>query len=99
MEPEQILEGQTQVAKNPYTKYGLTNNVERIVENETINAEKSSKQKVDLHSLPTHAYLDQTVVLILLQGLAMLAKERPPNPIEFLASYLLKYKAQFEDRN
>ncbi|XP_008979153.1 protein dpy-30 homolog isoform X1 [Callithrix jacchus] len=24
---------------------------------------------------------------------------RPPNPIEFLASYLLKNKAQFEDRN
>lgn len=24
---------------------------------------------------------------------------RPPNPIEFLAAYLLKNKAQFEDRN
>lgn len=72
---------------------------QRIVENEKINAEKSSKQKVDLQSLPTRAYLDQTVVPILLQGLAVLAKERPPNPIEFLASYLLKNKAQFEDRN
>uniref|UniRef100_UPI0001AB2939 Protein dpy-30 homolog n=1 Tax=Homo sapiens TaxID=9606 RepID=UPI0001AB2939 len=55
--------------------------------------------KVDLQSLPTRAYLDQTVVPILLQGMAVLAKERPPNPIEFLASYLLKNKAQFEDRN
>uniref|UniRef100_A0A5F9CFM9 Protein dpy-30 homolog n=1 Tax=Oryctolagus cuniculus TaxID=9986 RepID=A0A5F9CFM9_RABIT len=73
--------------------------IDRIVENEKINAEKSSKQKVDLQSLPTRAYLDQTVVPILLQGLAVLAKERPPNPIEFLASYLLKNKAQFEDRN
>ncbi|XP_074065771.1 protein dpy-30 homolog isoform X1 [Macrotis lagotis] len=86
MEPEQLLEGQTPVSENPHSEYGLTENVERIVENEKINAEKSSKQKVDLQSLPTRAYLDQTVVPILLQGLAVLAKERPPNPIEFLAS-------------
>ncbi|POI22510.1 hypothetical protein CIB84_013742 [Bambusicola thoracicus] len=73
--------------------------LQRIVENEKLNAEKTSKQKVDLQSLPTRAYLDQTVVPILLQGLAVLAKERPPNPIEFLAAYLLKNKSQFEDRN
>lgn len=48
---------------------------QRIVENEKLNAEKT-KQKVDLQSLPTRAYLDQTVVPILLQGLAVLAKER-----------------------
>lgn len=50
--------------------------LQRIVENEKLNAEKTSKQKVDLQSLPTRAYLDQTVVPILLQGLAVLAKER-----------------------
>ncbi|KAJ6664736.1 hypothetical protein lerEdw1_006309, partial [Lerista edwardsae] len=99
METEQIMEGQPQVPENPHAEYGLTENVERIVENEKANAEKTSKQKVDLQSLPTRAYLDQTVVPILLQGLAVLAKERPPNPIEFLAAYLLKNKAQFEDRN
>lgn len=32
--------------------------------------------KVDLASLPTRQYLDQTVVPILLQGLQVLAKER-----------------------
>lgn len=48
----------------------------RIAENEKANTEKTSKQKVDLQSLPTRAYLDQTVVPILLQGLAVLAKER-----------------------
>uniref|UniRef100_A0A8C3IHQ4 Protein dpy-30 homolog n=1 Tax=Chrysemys picta bellii TaxID=8478 RepID=A0A8C3IHQ4_CHRPI len=87
--PSQILEGSSD--------HGLSS--VRIVENEKINAEKTSKQKVDLQSLPTRAYLDQTVVPILLQGLAVLAKERPPNPIEFLAAYLLKNKSQFEDRN
>ena len=43
--------------------------------------------------MPARACLDQTVVPILSQGLAVLAKERPPNPIEFPASYLLKNKA------
>lgn len=65
----------------------------RIVENEKVNAEESSKRNVDLQSLPTHAYLDQTIAPILLQGLTVLAKDRPQNPTEFLASYLLKNKA------
>uniref|UniRef100_A0A8C0HT33 Protein dpy-30 homolog n=1 Tax=Balaenoptera musculus TaxID=9771 RepID=A0A8C0HT33_BALMU len=65
----------------------------RIVENDKVNSEESSKRKVDLQSLPTHAYLDQTIVPILLQGLTVLAKDRPQNPTEFLASYLLKNKA------
>ena len=41
-------------------------------------------------ALPVRAYLDQTVVPVLLQGLAELAKERPANPIEWLGNYLLK---------
>ena len=49
---------------------------QRTVENEKASAEKISKQKVDLQALPTRAYLDQTVVPILLQGLSVLAKER-----------------------
>ncbi|XP_063056056.1 protein dpy-30 homolog isoform X3 [Engraulis encrasicolus] len=74
----------------------------RIVENEKAHHEKMAKQKLDLQTLqtlPTRAYLDQTVVPILLQGLSVLAKERPAQPIEFLAAFLLKNKSQFEDRN
>ncbi|KAG7462846.1 protein dpy-30 homolog [Megalops cyprinoides] len=96
---DQGMEGHTPVAENPHAEYGLTENVQRIAENEKSNAEKASKQKVDLQSLPTRAYLDQTVVPILLQSLSVLAKERPQNPIEFLAAHLLKNKSQFEDRN
>ncbi|XP_066516943.1 protein dpy-30 homolog isoform X1 [Hoplias malabaricus] len=95
---DQSMEGHTPVAENPHAEYGLTENIQRIVESEKSNADKVSKQKVDLQSLPTRAYLDQTVVPILLQGLSVLAKERPPNPIEFLATFLLKNKSQFEDR-
>lgn len=56
----------------------------------------TKKTKVDVASLPTRAYLDQTIVPILLQGMSVLAKERPPNPIEYLAAYLLKNKDKFE---
>jgi len=44
--------------------------------------------------LPIRAYLDQTVVPILLDGLSELTKERPPNPIQWLASYLLRNDPQ-----
>ncbi|KTF84589.1 hypothetical protein cypCar_00023538 [Cyprinus carpio] len=99
---EQSMEGHAPVPENPHAEYGLTENIQRIVENEKTSAEKVTKQKVDpqtLQTLPTRAYLDQTVVPILLQGLSVLAKERPPNPIEFLAAFLLKNKSQFEERN
>ena len=56
----------------------------------------TKKSRVDLQSLPTRQYLDQTIVPILLQALSTLAKERPPDPINFLAGYLLKHKTQYE---
>ncbi|CAM1311463.1 DPY30 (predicted) [Pycnogonum litorale] len=63
------------------------------------NASESvnKKPKIDPMSLPTRQYLDQTVVPILVQGLSILAKERPQNPIEFLATYLTNHKSQYED--
>lgn len=63
-------------------------------ENET-NATR--KSRIDLNALPTRQYLDQTVVPILLQGLSALAKERPPDPINYLAAYLLKNKCTFDN--
>ena len=59
----------------------------------TQDAEKAAEdvqQKLQQQALPIRAYLDQTVVPILLQGLSALVKERPPNPVEYLANYLLK---------
>ena len=74
---------------------GLNENIEKIIENEN-DLNTAKKQKVDLTSLPIRAYLDQTVVPILLQGMSILAKERPPNPIEYLGTYLLKNKDKFD---
>ncbi|XP_061626972.1 protein dpy-30 homolog isoform X2 [Phyllopteryx taeniolatus] len=62
----------TTASENPHAEFGLTDSIQRTLEQE----KTSAKQKVDLQALPTRAYLDQTVVPILLQGLAVLAKER-----------------------
>ncbi|XP_011879393.1 PREDICTED: protein dpy-30 homolog isoform X1 [Vollenhovia emeryi] len=56
----------------------------------------AKKPRVEVQSLPTRQYLDQTVVPILLQALSCLAKERPSDPINFLAGYLLRNKSQYD---
>lgn len=51
------------------------------------------KKRADLSTIPTKQYIDQTVAPILLEGLKSLAKERPSDPVGYLADYLLKHKA------
>ncbi|CAG0903322.1 unnamed protein product [Darwinula stevensoni] len=41
-------------------------------------------------TIPTRQYLDQTLVPILLEGLAAIAKERPQDPVEYLGNFLLR---------
>ena len=57
-------------------------------------AVESAQNKAEVQALPIRAYLDQTVVPILLQGMSALVKERPSNPIEWLASYLIEHNPQ-----
>lgn len=68
-----------------------------VIDKENDTNQHRNKSRIDLNSLPTRQYLDQTVVPIVLQGLSALAKERPPDPISFLAGYLLKNKANYEN--
>ena len=49
------------------------------------------KAQQNINSLPIRAYLDQTVVPLVLQGMAEVAKERPENPIKYLAEFLMKH--------
>lgn len=60
---------------------------------------KRQTSRSDLQSLPTRQYLDQTVTPILLKGLQTLAKERPADPVQFLAAYLLKNKEKCDNEN
>ncbi|CAF0732146.1 unnamed protein product [Rotaria sp. Silwood1] len=59
--------------------------------------QSGEKTKPDLSTLPTRAYLDQTVVPILLQAMSQLAKERPAKPISFLAEYLVNHKEKYNE--
>ncbi|XP_035207278.1 protein dpy-30 homolog [Stegodyphus dumicola] len=67
----------------------------------TNSAEKESseaipkKPRVDYNAIATRPYLDATVVPILLQALSALARERPPDPIQYLADFLIRNKAQY----
>eukprot|EP00985_Skeletonema_marinoi_P014235 scaffold7188_cov116-Skeletonema_marinoi.AAC.7 len=61
--------------------------------NSAAAAVAADKQK-NFQALPIRAYLDQTVVPILLDGMSELVKERPANPVEWLAAYLLRNDPQ-----
>lgn len=50
------------------------------------------KKRNDLSNIPTKQYIDQTVAPLLCEGLKCLAKERPPDPIGYLADFLIKNK-------
>jgi len=52
------------------------------------------QNKMNLATAPIRTYLDSTVVPVLLQGLSALVKERPPNPVEYLATFLLQNNPQ-----
>jgi hypothetical protein len=43
-----------------------------------------------LLQLPTRAYLDETVVPVLMQALAACSRERPEDPVDFVARFLIK---------
>ena len=43
-----------------------------------------------LEAASARAYLEDNVVPVLLQGLKVLCRERPENPVDSLALYLLK---------
>ncbi|XP_065832693.1 dosage compensation protein dpy-30-like [Oscarella lobularis] len=74
---------------------GVTEETEKVVRGEREALEKANLSAVELQSLSTRAYLDRTVVPLLMAGMTTLAKERPPDPVGFLASYLLQNKDHY----
>jgi protein dpy-30 len=49
-----------------------------------------------MDTLPIRAYLDETVIPLVLQALSALAQEKnkPENPIEYVADYLLTHNPE-----
>lgn len=45
--------------------------------------------KNNVQSLPLRAYFDQSLVPAIVEGMKIIAKERPSNPVEYLGLYLL----------
>lgn len=43
----------------------------------------------EMNQLSARAYLEQSVVSVLMQGMQEVAKQRPDNPLEFLGRYLI----------
>ena len=67
-----------------------------VAEKEKASVKEEEKKEVakkgkDVNNLPIRAYLDQTVVPLVLQGMAEVAKERPANPIKYLAEFLANH--------
>ena len=54
----------------------------------SVQAPKAPKEPVDLKQLNVRKYLEATVVSVLLKGMQELAKQRPQDPLDYLADYL-----------
>ena len=65
------------------------------------NGEPAGKKaKVeDSKNMSSKTYLDTFVVPQLLPALTALSQERPENPIEYLANYLIKHKKSAKEDN
>mmetsp|Transcript_29455 Transcript_29455/g.94975 ORF Transcript_29455/g.94975 Transcript_29455/m.94975 type:complete len:99 (-) Transcript_29455:54-350(-) len=73
----------------------VTSEVEKSSEvAEAFRAAGEAQTAMHVQSLPIRAYLDTTVVPILLDGMSALVKERPANPVEWLGTYLIKNNPQ-----
>lgn len=100
MDNTQEVEGETQanLGQNESATATASNDLEfsqsafqQMNQQAAQDAASAVDNKINFQALPVRAYLDQTVVPVLLQGLAAVVRERPSDPIEYLAAFLLKH--------
>jgi protein dpy-30 len=51
--------------------------------------EATSRER--LNALPVRTYLDETCVPLIMQAMSAVARERPQDPIDYIAHYLLAH--------
>ena len=64
---------------------------ENMNEKKVEGNKKEGNGEKNLNNTSIRSYLDRTVVPLVLQGMAEVAKERPENPIKYLADFLMKH--------
>eukprot|EP00544_Gedaniella_sp_CCMP2646_P009989 CAMPEP_0202500388 /NCGR_PEP_ID=MMETSP1361-20130828/32972_1 /ASSEMBLY_ACC=CAM_ASM_000849 /TAXON_ID=210615 /ORGANISM="Staurosira complex sp., Strain CCMP2646" /LENGTH=76 /DNA_ID=CAMNT_0049132829 /DNA_START=63 /DNA_END=293 /DNA_ORIENTATION=+ len=62
-----------------------------------LEAERQGRGDKGLKNLPVRKYLDVTVVPLLLKGMSDLVKNRPEDPVTYLAQYLLAHKDEVQN--
>ncbi len=70
-------------------------------EAEGLSAEKRALNFINenhVNILPTREYMERTLLKPLLQALTIAGKERPDNPVEFVAYYLLKHNPKADEQ-
>eukprot|EP01066_Platyproteum_vivax_P003240 Platyproteum_vivax@DN1412_c0_g1_i1.p1 len=65
---------------------------EMVVRPEAITLEETQTENPPTESLPVRQYLNLTVVPVLLPALNAVVKERPADPVTFVAHYMLKHQ-------
>ena len=64
--------------------------IDESVEPKQVGPEAGEQENAENLGVPIRTYLDNTVVPILLQAMSALVKERPEDPVNFVAEYLMK---------
>ena len=68
---------------------------EKRAQEQQLERSDSKRSRSEVRIQSTRQYLDNTVVPILLDGLAALSRERPEDPIDYLIGYLQKHKKDY----
>lgn len=56
------------------------------------NAEQpAATSRERLNALPVRTYLDETCVPLIMQAMSAVARERPEDPVDYIAHYLLAH--------
>lgn len=95
MNTEELIKSARKSSKAPQSIVGSIS----VTKDDDIPKMTCRKPRPDTSSLSVRQYLDQTVAPILLHGLQALARERPADPVSYLATFLLKNKNRVGEIN